>query len=56
MTARFVPVDLAADVTGLPASERRVLALLVQAARVFDAVYLRQMWAGNEAMLLALLG
>ena len=56
MTARFVPVDLAADVTGLPASERRVLALLVQAARVFDAVYLRQVWAGNEAMLLALLG
>ena len=56
MTARFVPVDLAADVTGLEANERRALALLVKAATVFDALYLRQVWAGNETMLLALLG
>ena len=55
-TARFAPVDLAADLTGLPANERRALAILVEAARVFDALYLRQVWAGNETMLLALLG
>ena len=56
MTARFVPVDLSADLTGLAANERRALALLVKAATVFDALYLRQVWAGNETMLLALLG
>jgi hypothetical protein len=56
MTARFVPVDLSADVTGLEANERRALALLVKAATVFDTLYLRQVWAGNETMLLALLG
>ncbi len=56
MTARFVPVDLTADVTALPVNERRALATLVEAAQVFDTLFLRQVWAGNETMLLALLG
>ncbi|MBI4888296.1 MAG: hypothetical protein HY824_14475 [Acidobacteria bacterium] len=56
MTARFAPVDLTADVSSLPASERQVLAKLVEAAKVFDALFLRQVWAGNEAMLLTLAG
>jgi hypothetical protein len=55
MTARFAPVDLAADLSALPPNERRVVATLVQAARVLDALFLRQVWAGNEAMLLDLL-
>ena len=42
--------------TALPANERRALATLVEAARVFDTLFLRQVWAGNETMLLALLG
>jgi hypothetical protein len=53
---RFAPVDLVADLTGLPANERRAVAILVKAAGVFDALYLRQVWAGNETMLLTLLG
>ena len=48
MAARFAPVDLAADLTGLPDNERQALALLVKAARTFDALYLRQVWAGDE--------
>ena len=56
MTARFAPVDITADVTGMPASERQVLAKLVQASRIVDAVFLRQVWAGNDAELLRLLG
>ena len=55
MTARFAPVDLGADISTLPANERQALAKLVAAARVFDALYLRQMWAGNESLLLTLL-
>ena len=54
MAARFAPVDLTADVSPLPANERQALAKLVQAARVMDALFLRQVWAGNETMLLDL--
>ena len=54
-TARFASVDLTADISGLAANERQALAKLVAAARVFDALYLRQMWAGNESLLLTLL-
>ena len=55
MTARFAPVDLSADVTSLPANERQALARLVEAAKVMDTLFLRQVWAGNETMLLDLL-
>jgi Peptidase family M49 len=56
MTARFAPVDITADVKGMPASERQVLGKLIQASRIVDAVFLRQVWAGNEAELLRLIG
>jgi hypothetical protein len=55
MAARFAPVDLSADITALPANERQALARLVDAAKVMDALFLRQVWAGNEPMLLDLL-
>jgi len=55
MTARFVPVDIGADVSGLPQGERRALVKMIEAARVLDGLYLRQVWAGNEALLLDLL-
>jgi hypothetical protein len=51
MTARFAPADIGADVTGLPSNERDALARLVDAARIMDALFLRQVWAGNDAML-----
>src|SRR5687768_17439580 len=54
MTARFAPVDLTADVAALPENERRALGKLVEAARVFDGLFLRQVWEGNESMLLDL--
>jgi len=54
MIRRFAPVDLTADVAALPENERRALAKLVEAAQVFDALFLRQVWEGNETMLLNL--
>jgi peptidase M49-like protein len=54
MTARFAPVDLSADVSRLPANERQALGKLVEAAKVMDTLFLRQVWAGNETMLLNL--
>jgi len=54
MAARFAPVPIVADVSTLPAAERQALGKLVEAARVIDALFLRQVWAGNEALLLSL--
>jgi hypothetical protein len=51
MTARFAPVDIAADVAKLPDSERRALAKLIEAASIMDALFLRQAWSGNDALL-----
>ena len=51
MTARFAPAEIGADLSGLARNERDALARLVDAARIMDALFLRQVWAGNEAML-----
>ena len=51
MAGRFAPADITADVGRLPENERQALSKLVQAARVMDALFLRQVWAGNDALL-----
>jgi hypothetical protein len=51
MASRFAPADIRADVSALPESERRALAKLVDAAKLMDSLFLRQVWAGNDAML-----
>ena len=56
MTARFAPVAIGTDVSTLPAPERQALAKLVEAARLMDPLFLRQVWAGNEAVLMQLVG
>jgi hypothetical protein len=53
--ARFAPTDIAADLSGLPPNERQALTHMIQAAQVMDALFLEQVWAGNEAMLLDLM-
>jgi hypothetical protein len=54
MAARFVPTEITADVSHLAPNDRRVLAKLVEASKMIDALFLRQVWSGNEAMLLDL--
>ena len=54
MAARFAPTEIAADLSGLSPGDRRVLARLVDASKIIDALFLRQAWAGNDAMLLDL--
>jgi len=51
---RFAVTPLAVDVSKFPASERKALARMVQAARVIDPLFLRQSWADNEAWLMKL--
>jgi hypothetical protein len=51
MSARFAPAEIRADVAGLPDNERQALAKLIDAARLMDSLFLRQVWAGNDAWL-----
>ena len=51
MTARFVPVELKVEVSHLPANERLALRHLVEAAKIFDAVFLRQVSPLNTTYL-----
>src|SRR4051794_9033888 len=54
MAARFAPTEITADLSKLSASDRRVVGKLVEASKIMDALFLRQVWAGNEPMLLDL--
>ncbi|HEY8374912.1 MAG TPA: hypothetical protein VIK91_00430 [Nannocystis sp.] len=47
---QFVAIELTADLSALPASERAALDKLVAAARLMDPIFDRQAWAGNEAL------
>src|SRR5215831_9570160 len=51
---KFSPTPIEVDTSGLPPSERKTLARLVQAARVMDPLFLRQSWAGSDAWLVKL--
>ncbi|MCU0977187.1 MAG: hypothetical protein MUC71_12900 [Steroidobacteraceae bacterium] len=55
MSARLAPVDIEVDLSGLPGDERAALASLVRAGYVADGIFLRQLWAGNPALLMQLL-
>jgi hypothetical protein len=54
MTARFTPADIRADVSKLPENEREALVKMIEAAEVMDALFLRQVSAENEPLLLRL--
>lgn len=51
MAARFAPVDIGANVSALPPSEQQALAKIIDAARLMDVLFSRQVWSGNETML-----
>jgi hypothetical protein len=48
---RFAPTTLTADTSHLSAGDRRALARIIQAAKLMDPIYLRQVWSGNPALL-----
>jgi hypothetical protein len=47
---RFAPTVVTADTSHLSAGDRRALAKVVEAARLFDPLFLRQVWSGNVAL------
>lgn len=54
MAARLAPTDLSVDISKLSSSDRRVLVKLIEASKVIDGLFLRQVWSGNTATLLNL--
>jgi peptidase M49-like protein len=54
MAARFTPTDITADLSKLSDADRRVIARLVDASKIIDGLFLRQVWAGNPALLVDL--
>ena len=49
--ARFAPTELKLDLSALPPAERAALAKMVEAARLMDAIFLRQGCASARALL-----
>src|SRR5215470_11194711 len=56
MAARFAPTEIRVDLSKVSAADRKVLAKLVEASQIMDALFLRQVWVGNDAMLIDLAG
>ncbi len=52
--ARFAPVDIGVDLAGLPPNERQALDEMVAAARLFDGLFMQQVWADNASTLVQL--
>jgi len=50
MTARFAPAEMRVDISGLSAGDRRALSKLIEAARIYNHIFLRQLWSGNLAL------
>lgn len=50
MAARFAPVPLNVDISGLSAGDKKALAKLVEAARLTNDVFMDQLWSGNLAL------
>ena len=47
---RFSPTVLTADTSRLSANDRKALQKIIEAARLLDPLFLRQVWSGNDAL------
>jgi hypothetical protein len=48
---RFAPTTITADTSGLSRGDHAALAKLIEAAKIFDRIYLRQEWSGTQELL-----
>src|SRR6267154_67188 len=48
---RFAPTVMTANTARLSPNDRKALQKIVAAAKLYDHLYLRQIWSGNEALL-----
>ena len=50
MSARFAPVKLKYDTSTLSPGDRKALPKLLEAARLFNLLFMDQLWSGNRAL------
>jgi hypothetical protein len=48
--ARFAPTRLEVDVSQLSNGDSKALVKLIEAARLFDGIFMTQLWSGNRAL------
>lgn len=48
---QFAPTEITADTSQLSEGDRKTLEKLIEAAKLLDPLFLRQVWSGNEALL-----
>jgi hypothetical protein len=48
---RFAPTEITASTSSLSTTDRLALMKIIEAARLLDPLYLRQVWGGNPALL-----
>ncbi len=48
---RFAPTVMTANTARLSPNDRKALQKIIAAAKLYDALYMRQIWSGNEALL-----
>ena len=49
--ARFTSTDISADISKLSSGDKKALDKIIEAARLMDPIYLRQVWLGNVELL-----
>src|SRR6185295_14510376 len=47
---RFAPTVMTANTARLSSNDRKALQKIIAAAKLFDPLFLRQVWSGNEAL------
>jgi hypothetical protein len=50
MAGRFAPTPLRVDTSALSSGDRQALVKLIQAARILNDIFLKQLWDGNTAL------
>src|SRR6266542_1307877 len=48
--SRFAPTTLTADLSPLSPGDRKALAKIIEAAKLLDPLFLRQVWRGNVSL------
>ena len=48
--SRFAPTTLTANTAGLSPGDRQALSKIIEAARLLDPLFLRQVWSGNDEL------
>lgn len=49
--ARFTPTEISTDIPKLSPGDKKALDKIIEAARLMDPIYLRQVWSGNAELL-----